>query len=379
VSEGHSSGSARYATIRAQSLAICQPLAIEDYGVQPILDASPPKWHLAHTTWFFEAFLLRPFAASYRPFNEAFEVLFNSYYEGIGPQFPRPMRGTLSRPTVAEVRDYRAHVDQAMQRLLGSEDPEVQTRIELGLHHEQQHQELMLTDIKANLGLNPLRPAYRPDLGADCAARQTPLAFHRIPGGIVEVGAHSSAGGGFRFDNESPRHKVWLDDYALADRLVTNGEYGDFIADGGYDAAELWLSEGWAWLREHAVRAPMYWQRVPDEWREYRLAGDGTLPFGLRGQARTGPAGIGVGHAAHRRRIQRRGFEAEAVDQGFHLRARVAGLGDDQGFRDRRRRNQHGVVGGERGGANRCFRLVEQDRHQGGGVDGDHLGRPRSS
>ncbi len=277
MSEPGSIGGARYPEIRAQSLAICQPLAVDDYGVQPILDASPPKWHLAHTTWFFETFLLRPFAVGYRPFNDAFEVLFNSYYEGVGPQFPRPKRGTLSRPTVPEVQDYRAYVDAAMQRLLGSEDPNVQARIELGLHHEQQHQELMVTDLKVNLGLNPLRPAYRSELGTGTDGAATPLAFQEVSGGLVEIGADGS---GFRFDNESPRHKVWLADYAVADRLATNAEFAEFIDDGGYDDPSLWLSEGWAWRRAHAVRAPMYWRRDGDAWLEYRLAGDGPLEAG---------------------------------------------------------------------------------------------------
>ena len=154
-------GLGSYSTVRAQSLALCRPLAPDDYGVQPILDASPPKWHLAHTTWFFETFLLKAFVPGYKPFHPAFEVLFNSYYEGVGEQFPRPLRGTLSRPTVAEVMEYRAHVDEAMAGLLEADDPAVQDRIELGLHHEQQHQELLVTDLKANLGSNPLKPAYR--------------------------------------------------------------------------------------------------------------------------------------------------------------------------------------------------------------------------
>ena len=258
-----------YAPVRGQSEALCEPLATEDYVVQPIVDASPPRWHLAHTTWFFETFLLKPFAAGYRPFDAAFEYLFNSYYNGVGNQFPRPLRGTLSRPTVAEVRRYRQHVDAAMQPLLGREDATVQSRIELGLHHEQQHQELLLTDVKANLGLNPLKPAYRP--ASEPAAEIAPaLAFEPFAAGMAEIGA---AGKGFCFDNERPRHRVWLDDFALANRLVTNAEYAAFIDDGGYDTPALWLSEGWAWRSEHDVRAPMYWGRVDGAWLEYRLDG----------------------------------------------------------------------------------------------------------
>lgn len=258
-----------YAAVRQQSEALCEPLATEDYVVQPIVDASPPRWHLAHTTWFFETFLLKPFAAGYRPFDAAFEYLFNSYYNGVGNQFPRPLRGTLSRPTVAEVRRYRQHVDAAMQPLLGREDATVQSRIELGLHHEQQHQELLLTDVKANLGLNPLKPAYR--AASEPAADVAPaLSFEPFAAGMAEIGA---VGKGFCFDNERPRHRVWLHDFALANRLVTNAEYAAFIDDGGYDAPALWLSEGWAWRSEHDVYAPMYWRRADGAWLEYRLDG----------------------------------------------------------------------------------------------------------
>ena len=267
-------GLGSYSAVRAQSLALCRPLAPDDYGVQPILDASPPKWHLAHTTWFFETFLLKAFVPAYRPFHRDFEVLFNSYYEGVGEQFPRPLRGTLSRPTVAEVMDYRAHVDEAMAKLLDADDPEVQDRIELGLHHEQQHQELLVTDFKANLGSNPLKPAYREAGDATSHDAEQPIAFVQFSGGVREVGAHF--GDGFRFDSECPRHKVYLDDFALADRLVSNAEYAEFIAAGGYDTPALWLSEGWTWRRENAVEAPMYWRR-DGAWHEYRLDGERPL------------------------------------------------------------------------------------------------------
>ena len=267
-------GPGSYSTVRAQSLALCEPLALDDYGVQPILDASPPKWHLAHTTWFFETFLLKAFAPGYTPYHPAFEVLFNSYYEGVGEQFPRPLRGTLSRPTVAEVIEYREHVDGAMAGLLESQEAAVQERIELGLHHEQQHQELIVTDLKANLGSNPLRPPYREGVAVVPDSAPRPVAFVEFPGGVVEVGAHPN--GDFRFDNEYPRHRVYLDRFALADRLVTNAEYAEFIAAGGYETPALWLSEGWAWRREHDVTAPMYWRR-DDVWHEYRLDGERPL------------------------------------------------------------------------------------------------------
>ena len=273
ASAAFANGAARldYAAVRGRSEALCEPLATEDYVVQPIVDASPPRWHLAHTTWFFETFLLKPFAAGYRPFDPAFEYLFNSYYNGIGNQFPRPLRGTLSRPTVREVLDYRRHVDEAMRSLLGREDADVRNRIELGLHHEQQHQELLLTDIKANLGLNPLKPAYC-DADESAAGAAVPLSFVPFGAGLAEIGAASAQS--FCFDNERPRHRVWLDDFALANRLVTNAEYAAFIADGGYDAPALWLSEGWAWRSEHDVQAPMYWRRVDGAWFEYRLDGE---------------------------------------------------------------------------------------------------------
>ena len=264
-----------YDDVRRHSVALCEPLALEDYGVQPIVEASPPKWHLAHTTWFFETFLLKPFASGYRPFRGAYEYLFNSYYEGIGEQFPRPERGRLSRPTVAEVIDYRSHVDEAMRGLLDGDDAEVANRITLGLNHEQQHQELLVTDIKANLGLNPLKPAYldsrpEPDEGAVRALR-----YAEHGGGIAQIGAR--AGESFRFDNECPRHRVWIDEFALANRLVTNAEFAEFIAAGGYDEASLWLSDGWHWQRKRSIRAPMYWREVDACWMEYRLDGERAL------------------------------------------------------------------------------------------------------
>ena len=259
----------RFAAVRTRTEALCAPLELDDYGVQPFVDASPPKWHLAHTTWFFETFLLKAFVAGYRPFHPAFERLFNSYYNGVGEPFPRPQRGTLSRPTVAEVQAYRRHVDAGMQPLLRLDDPEICSRIELGLHHEQQHQELILTDIKANLGSNPLRPAYAPDATAPSPTSRE-LAFRHFGGGKAEIGYGA---GGFSFDNERPRHCVWLPEFAIANRLTSNGEYLAFMEDGGYETPSLWLSEGWAWRCQHEVAAPLYWRRAED-WREYRLDGE---------------------------------------------------------------------------------------------------------
>ena len=260
---------ARYAAVRQQTEVLCRPLAVDDYGVQPMDDASPPKWHLAHTTWFFETFLLKPFQERYRPFAEGFETLFNSYYNGVGQPFPRPKRGTLSRPTVEEVYAYRAHVDAAMRPLLARGGDEIRARVELGLHHEQQHQELIVTDLKYTLGTNPLRPAYRGDLDRT-ACEPRPVTFIDFPEGFVEVGA---AGSGFCFDNETPRHRVWLRPFAVADRLVTNGEYLAFIEDGGYGAPALWLSDGWDTVRRDGWEAPLYWYRENGAWFEYCLSG----------------------------------------------------------------------------------------------------------
>ncbi len=270
--DGASDLADRYRRVRAQSEALCRPLAIEDYGVQPMDDASPPKWHLAHTTWFFETFLLREFDAGYRSLDDRYQSLFNSYYNGIGEPYPRPRRGLLSRPRVSEVYDYRAHVDAAMQRLLARADDAMRRRAVLGLNHEQQHQELMLTDIKYNLGHNPLRPAYRDDLD-DRAGVSRALGFDEHPGGVFTVGASEP----FCFDNELPRHTVLLQPFALGDRLVTNAEFLAFMEDGGYDRPSLWLSDGWSAARAGGWRCPLYWRRRDGRWLEYRLSGEHTL------------------------------------------------------------------------------------------------------
>jgi ergothioneine biosynthesis protein EgtB len=246
-------------------------------------DASPPKWHLAHTTWFFETFVLKAFVAGYRPFHPRYEYLFNSYYNGVGQPYPRARRGALSRPTVAEIYDYRHHVDEAMAPLLGAEDPAILERLTLGVHHEQQHQELLVTDIKYNLGNNPLLPAYATDLRdyKETSGEPPRLTFTDHPGGIASVGA----GEGFCFDNEQPRHQVLLRPFALADRLITNKEFLEFMLDGGYENPELWLSEGWARIRSPASvhsapgarLSPLYWYPHEDGWHEYRLSGAAPL------------------------------------------------------------------------------------------------------
>ncbi len=237
-------------------------------------DASPPKWHLAHVTWFFETFLLKPYQPGYQSFNASFETLFNSYYNGVGKPFPRANRGFLSRPTVAEVMAYRRHVDDAMDLLLESSiTNETQFRVTLGLNHEQQHQELLLTDLKYNLGNNPLYPCY---VASACPApAHTPkLNFTAIRSGIYEIGSNPGMAP-FNFDNEAPRHEVLIREGAIANRLVTNDEYLEFMADSGYLRAELWLSDAWSLVNRPVapLRAPLYWQREGDVWLEYTLGG----------------------------------------------------------------------------------------------------------
>lgn len=258
-----------YMRVRSTSLAICEPLETEDYMVQSMPDASPVKWHLAHTTWFFEEFLLTPYLQGYQPFDAQYGFLFNSYYETCGPRYSRPARGLLSRPTVADVCRYRTHVDRHLLQLLerrGS-DERLQSLVELGLHHEQQHQELILTDIKHAYSLNPLRPVYCAHDGVEDGEAQ-PLRFVQYQPGLCEIGA---SGDQFHFDNEGPRHAVYVAPFALADRLITNAEYAEFIADGGYGRAELWLSDGWACAQQQNWRQPLYWSE--DLTAEFTLAG----------------------------------------------------------------------------------------------------------
>jgi ergothioneine biosynthesis protein EgtB len=253
-------------------------LQIEDYGLQAMANTSPVKWHLAHTTWFFETFVLLPFCPSYRPFHPAFEHLFNSYYNGVGRPYPRARRGLLSRPTVDEIRRYRSHVDEAMLALLDSETaarvPAVRERTELGCHHEQQHQELLFTDLKYCWFQNPLYPAYG-EMVSVRDAKLSPMGWQTVAGGVQEVG--HVPGAGFCFDNEAPRHRQYVAEFSIADRLVSNAEYLEFIADGGYERADLWLADGWAALEERrargAVQAPLYWLRKGDQWLEYTLHG----------------------------------------------------------------------------------------------------------
>lgn len=264
---------ARYREVRRQTEGLCAPLAADDYQIQSALETSPPKWHLAHVSWFFETFLLKTDAPDYRHFHPAFEYLFNSYYETVGSFHPRGQRGLLSRPTVEEVYRYRRHVDDAMLTLIDAISDArweaVASRVTLGLHHEQQHQELLLMDIKHNFAANPLRPAYQAPSTVSASA---PARLHWIEcaGGIAEVG---HGGDGFAFDNETPRHAVLLHDHALASRLVTNGEYLEFMAAGGYGDARHWLADGWAKRHENAWEAPLYWEERDGEWWHMTLRG----------------------------------------------------------------------------------------------------------
>jgi dimethylhistidine N-methyltransferase len=260
----------RYRAVRQTSEALTRSLTPEDQQAQSMPDASPTKWHLAHVTWFFETFLLTPRLAGYRAFDPRFGYLFNSYYEAVGARQPRPERGLITRPSLDDVLAYRAHVDAAMARLLEGQDPEVLPWLELGLAHEEQHQELILMDILHLFASSPLKPAYAPPRGAPAAVDSQPLGFVEVDGGLVEIG---HAGEAFAFDNETPRHKVWLEPYRLADRLVTNAEWRTFMADGGYQRPEFWLSEGWALARAENWRAPLYWEEADGGWMTMTLHG----------------------------------------------------------------------------------------------------------
>jgi ergothioneine biosynthesis protein EgtB len=260
---------AHYDEVRALTQRLCAPLEVEDYGLQSMPDASPPKWHLAHTTWFFETFLLLASQPDYRPFHPGFGYLFNSYYNAIGQRIARGQRGLLSRPTVAEVYRYRAHVDRSMRRLLQDPPGQAASLTVLGLHHEQQHQELLLTDVHHAFSCNPLRPSYR-DRAAPPAWHRVPGRWVDFPGGICPIG-HD--GEGFSFDNECPRHEVLLPPFQLRSRLVTCEEYLEFMADGGYSRPELWLSEGWNACVSRGWSAPLYWERHGETWRQHTLNG----------------------------------------------------------------------------------------------------------
>lgn len=265
---------ARYSKVRGQTEALASPLSAEDQTVQSMPDVSPTKWHLAHTSWFFETFLLKPFHRDYRVFSEQYETLFNSYYNAIGQPFARARRGLLSRPGKDEVLAYRHHVDQAMEQLLVNPDKQTAHLVELGLQHEEQHQELLLTDIKHVLAQNPLHPVYiaREDSPSSTSDRTVRSALDFVPfeGGIVHVGHE---GDGFHFDNEAPRHRVLLADFELATRPLNNQDVLSFIEAGGYENPLLWLSDGWQYVISHQITHPLYYEKTVDGWMQFTLHG----------------------------------------------------------------------------------------------------------
>ena len=259
-----------YKLIRQHSEAICCPLKIEDYVVQPVIDVSPPKWHLGHTTWFFETFLLKPYVKDYKEFNKDYNYVFNSYYETVGARVIRTDRGNLSRPSVEDIYQYRRHVDEAMESFLSGEiKQEVKNLILLGFNHEQQHQELLFSDIKYILGHNPLFPAYN-DQGIEQVAVPSTAGYVSIEEGVYEIGYE---GTGFCFDNELNRHKVYQESFQISKVLVTNGEYLEFINAEGYKNFRYWHTEGWDWVKSRGTQAPLYWHLIDDKWCYYTLMG----------------------------------------------------------------------------------------------------------
>jgi ergothioneine biosynthesis protein EgtB len=257
---------ATYRDVRRATVALADGLSAEDVGLQSMPDASPVKWHLAHTSWFFETFVLRPHARGYRALDDRYVTLFNSYYQGVGNAHPRAARGLLSRPTWTEVLAYREHVDAAIEQL--DVRDELASLVEIGLNHEQQHQELVLTDLLHAFSCNPTDPVYR-TARPHPAIASAPVRFLDHEGGLVEIGKRN----GFAFDNEGPRHKVWLEPFAIASRLVTVREWIEFIDDGGYHRPELWMSLGWDTRCAHAWEAPLYWRHDGDAWDTFTLAG----------------------------------------------------------------------------------------------------------
>jgi ergothioneine biosynthesis protein EgtB len=262
----------RYLEVREVTRRLAAPLSAEDCAIQSMPDASPVKWHLAHTTWFFETFVLEPYHPGYRSFDPAYRVLFNSYYNTVGDKHPRPERGMLSRPSLQEVLAYRDHLDEAMRAVLARPalPAEAAAVIELGLNHEQQHQELILTDLKHLLSRNPQKPAYQKQWPLTSVRARDPrwLAFQE---GLHEVG---HAGGDFSFDNETPRHRVWVDAFEIASHPVTHGDFIEFIDDGGYLRPELWLSAGWEAVSSRGWRAPEYWGQRNGQWHAFTLHGE---------------------------------------------------------------------------------------------------------
>ena len=272
---------AHFNRVRRHTEKLCEPLETEDYIPQPIVDVSPPRWNIAHTTWFFEEMILKKFVSGYRVFDENFSFLFNSYYNSVGARTVRDHRGDLTRPTVKRVFEYRKYVDERIDELLTNQPPEDGTQklsdlMILGLNHEQQHQELFLTDLKYTFSLNPLFPVYRHDFAVEEKSESGSESFAKREAGIYEIGY---SGNGFCFDNELARHKVYLNDFEIATRLVTNLEFLEFIQDGGYRDHRLWHSEGWDWVNQNEVDSPLYWHDRDGEWFHFTLAGLRPLPL----------------------------------------------------------------------------------------------------
>ncbi|MBT2562144.1 ergothioneine biosynthesis protein EgtB [Pedobacter sp. ISL-68] len=266
-----------YLQIRKYSEQICEPLQTEDYVVQPIADVSPPKWHLGHTTWFYETFILKPFSVNYQVYNDEYNFVFNSYYETVGNRVIRTDRGNLSRPSVNEIYQYRAYVDEAMVKFLATTlADEVKELLILGFNHEQQHQELLLTDIKYILGNNPLFPTYSKNQKEVLTVSEIEPGFIQISEGVYEIGYD---GKDFSFDNELNRHKVYLHDFSISKTLVSNAEFIEFISAGGYENFNFWHAEGWDWVKNNNISAPMYWHLIDGKWFNYTLAG--LLPIDL--------------------------------------------------------------------------------------------------
>jgi ergothioneine biosynthesis protein EgtB len=268
----------RYKKVRLRTEQICRPLQTEDYVVQPVVDVSPPKWHIGHVSWFFETFILKPYFMGYQEFNPNYNYVFNSYYETVGNRVIRTDRGNLSRPTVADIYQYRAYVDEAMAKFLCQEpSAEVRELLILGFNHEEQHQELLLTDIKYILGHNPLFPAYDDSYVSPKISTAESAGFVKMNEGVYEIGY---SGEGFCFDNELNRHKVYLNLYEISPNLVTNAEYLEFIDSGGYHDFRHWHAEGWDWANTHKVEAPLYWHLIDGEWHNYTY--HGLQPLGLK-------------------------------------------------------------------------------------------------
>jgi ergothioneine biosynthesis protein EgtB len=264
----------RFKKIRSQTIDLCKPLAVEDFVAQPVVDVSPPKWHLGHTTWFYEALIIENYEDDYKEYDHRYGYLFNSYYNTVGDRVQRPNRGHMTRPTVEEIINYREFIDEKILQFIEKKadiiDNNLAYILELGLQHEQQHQELLITDLKYILGLNPLFPVYREYVENDQKDSSMNKGFVAVEEGIYEIGY---AGNDFCFDNELSRHKVYLNAFQFMDRLVTNEEYLEFIEDGGYSRFNFWLSEGWDWVKKHDIHTPLYWHKIDHKWFYYTLSG----------------------------------------------------------------------------------------------------------